>query len=182
MLSTLTESVQNRDDSAPFLQVLGPKSIQRDEEQRLTLKATTGGENVIRRREDSIRYRRNIQWWGPESSSRAAYVKTQNVNEIKFMLRQSQLCDKNRNGGRTSRWALLRLRVWKIINQLCSRSTGKEPVTVTLEVTFMLKYQNTFWFLLFYIILKWISERIQHLKDTKVDFETSLTETIDRLI
>lgn len=47
----LTEFVQNRDESAPCLQVLSPQSIQRDEEQRLLRKAVTeGGKNLIGKR------------------------------------------------------------------------------------------------------------------------------------
>ena len=40
----LTEFVQNRDESAPCLQVLCPQAVQRDEEQRLLLKAVRGRE------------------------------------------------------------------------------------------------------------------------------------------
>lgn len=39
MWLTLTEFIQNRDESAPRLQVLRPQSIQGHEEQRLTLEA-----------------------------------------------------------------------------------------------------------------------------------------------
>lgn len=42
MSLTLTELVQNRDESAPGLQVLGSQPIQRDEKERLLLKAATG--------------------------------------------------------------------------------------------------------------------------------------------
>lgn len=39
MWGTLTELVQDGDERAPLLQVLGPQSIQRDQQQRLLLEA-----------------------------------------------------------------------------------------------------------------------------------------------
>lgn len=43
----LTEFFQNRNESVPGLQVIGPQPVQRDQEQRLLLKATTSNNQVI---------------------------------------------------------------------------------------------------------------------------------------